>query len=292
MDMAEQGQRREIFDQYFALQQQELRYVTQNTSQDRHTLYLLKTLKQMATPRMADNQMNIAQVVLNTRGINRIIGQIQSSPAKLKSKVSSSARQQVVGAPFKFDDSTKLIQEGEQLVESDDLSAQTSDYLLTIAGAQEIGGELETLATELQNEKVTDPIVLSDVQNSMVSMEGRAKGFLGRLADRAKAAGESLWNMINGVKNQAKNVTTNIRGFIVSSIKKIADKLREFVTALVGAIFDLAAWIQSIAMKKNFTIKEFAIEVQPLEVSTVAGISIPKFNTPKLSVSFSPQNGG
>ena len=94
--------------------------------------------------------------------------------------------------------------------------------------------------------------------------------------------------MINGVKNRAKNATGNIREFIVSSLKKIANKLREFVTAIVGAIFDLAAWIQSIAIQRKFTIREFAIEVQPFEVSIVAGISIPKFNTPKLNVSFSP----
>src|SRR5262245_42949930 len=124
--MSEPDQRRKIFDQYFALQKEALRYVAQNTPQDKHTLYLFKTLKQLATPREAGNQMNIAQVVLNTRGINRIINQIQSSPTKPKPKVSSLARQQFAGAPFKFDDSKKLIQGGEQSVEPDELNAQTS----------------------------------------------------------------------------------------------------------------------------------------------------------------------
>lgn len=41
-------------------------------------------------------------------------------------------------------------------------------------------------------------------------------------------------------------------------------------------------------MMKGFTIKEFAIEVQSLDVSVAAAIPI-KFSTPKLSVSFSPK---
>jgi uncharacterized protein YaaN involved in tellurite resistance len=135
--------------------------------------------------------------------------------------------------------------------------------------AQVIGGELETFASELES-KAPDS-VLTDVQNGIVSMEGRVKNFLGRLADRAKTTGESLRSIIIGVKNKAKAVTSNIREFIISSIKKIADKLREFITALVGAIFDLAAWIQGIATEKKFTIKDFTIEVQPLEVAYLAG---------------------
>lgn len=73
--------------------------------------------------------MNIAQVVLNTRGINRLISQIQSSPDKLRPKLTSLAPQQhAVGAPFEFDDSTQLIQGAEELVEPNDLNAQTSAF--------------------------------------------------------------------------------------------------------------------------------------------------------------------
>jgi hypothetical protein len=233
--------------------------------------------------------MNVAQVVLNTKAMNRIMSQIQSNPTKLKPTTRSLTQPQTGGAPFNVQDSLKVIESGEQLTEPEDMNPQATNYVLTMAESQTIGSELETFATAVQNGKVADSDLLTQVQNGVTSIGGRVKNFLGRLVDRAKTVGESFWNAIKGISKKAKAAISNVREFIVSSIKELADKLREFVTALIGAIFDLAAWIQSIAMMKGFTIKEFAIEVQPLDVSVAAAIPIPKFSTPKLSVSFSPK---
>lgn len=233
--------------------------------------------------------MNVAQVVLNTKAMNRIMSQIQANPTKLKPTTRSLTQPQVGSAPFNVQDSLKVIETGEKLTQPEDMNAQAANYLLTMSQSQAIGSELGTFATAVQNEKIADSDLLTQAQNGMTSIGGRVKNILGGLADRAKTVGESFWNIIKGVSKKAKTAIGNVREFIVSSIKELADKLREFITAIIGAIFDLAAWIQSMAIARGFTIKEFAIEVQPLEVCVVAGISIPKFSTPKLSLSFSPK---
>ncbi len=44
--------------------------------------------------------MNVAQVVLNTKAMNRIMSQIQSNPTKLKPTTRSLTQPQTGGAPF------------------------------------------------------------------------------------------------------------------------------------------------------------------------------------------------
>ena len=107
------------------------------------------------------------------------------------------------------------------------------------------------------------------------------KKTLAWLAGRAKEVGVSLWETIQDIPAKVNTSAKNFHELLVSAIKNIADKLREFFIALIGAIFDLASWVQSIALKRNFTIREFAVEIQPLEVNLVGGIAISKFQTPK-----------
>src|SRR5919106_4640898 len=197
--MPDPESREQLFQDYFELQQEAQSYATQVRTRDKHISYLLKSLKQVATPREADVHTNVAQVVLNTRAINRIIKEIQSNIDK-KPSLTSIAQQQTLGAPFNFEESSKIIEEGEKLTEREDLNTQAANYLLTMTEAQVIGGELETLATETQNMKPSDRSVLTDVQNGTTTMEERVKSMLGRLADRAKMVGESFLKIINGIK--------------------------------------------------------------------------------------------
>jgi hypothetical protein len=163
--------------------------------------------------------------------MNRIMSQIQSNPTKLKPTTRSLTQPQTGGAPFNVQDSLKVIESGEQLTEPEDMNPQAANYVLTMAESQTIGSELETFATAVQNGKVADSDLLTQVQNGVTSIGGRVKNFLGRLADRAKTVGESFWNAIKGISKKAKAAISNVREFIVSSIKELADKLREFVTA-------------------------------------------------------------
>jgi hypothetical protein len=71
--------------------------------------------------------------------------------------------------------------------------------------------------------------------------------------------------------------------------------LQQFIAALVGAVFDFAAWVQDIAAKRNFTIKEFGLEVPSVEMDVVMvgpiPFCVPKFQTPTLTASFGPKGG-
>lgn len=57
-------------------------------------------------------------------------------------------------------------------------------------------------------------------------------------------------------------------------------------------MFDFAVWVQSIAAKKKFTIKDFEIQILSSEIQiTMIGpipLPMPKFQTPSLTVSFGP----
>jgi len=147
--MSQPGTREELYQEYFALQEKAQDYVTKNTTRDKHMSQLMDSVKKLATPREAYGQMNLAQVVLNTRAMNRIISQIQSNPTKLKPTTRSLTQPQIGGAPFN-------VEICEKLTEPEDMNAQTANYLLTMAESQAIESELETLATAVQNGKVSD----------------------------------------------------------------------------------------------------------------------------------------
>ncbi len=263
--MSELSSREKLFKDYSALQQKAQDYVTKNTTRDEQISPLMDSLKKLATPREAYDQMNVAQVVLNTRAMDRIMGQIQPTPTKSK-RTRSLTQSQTGGAPFR-QSSLKVIQSGLKLTQPEDINAQAANYLLTMAESQAIGGELETFATAVQNGKEADSDLLTQVQSGVTSIGGRVENILGRLADRAKTVGESFWNAIKGISEKAKTVAGNVREFIVSSIKELADNLREFITALIGAIFDLAAWIQSIATTKGFTIRTLPLRFSLLKLA-------------------------
>ena len=76
-------------------------------------------------------------------------------------------------------------------------------------------------------------------------------------------------------------------------LKKALEKLSQLMAALIGAMFDFAAWVQSIAAKKRFTIKDFEIQIPSSEIQiTMIGpipLPMPKFQTPSLTVSFGPK---
>jgi len=284
--------REDLIQEYILLQQKALEYVTdierEVKSKDQQLPALLNSIKAVADPVEDLTQINLAQVAINTKQIKRIMTQIKSyatSPGNKISAFMSVSRAQTIGAPVIVRDATVVIQGSENLVEPEDINAQATNYLTTMVEAEAIGGELESYAGILYKNKKSGPAVLQNLK----SLGEKVKNSIARLAGRAKEVGESLWKTIIDIPSKVTTAAKDIQEMLVLAIKNIADKLREFFVALIGAIFDLAAWVQSIALKKNFTIREFAIEIQPLEVNLVWGIPISKFQTPKLTVSFNPQ---
>ena len=156
--------------------------------------------------------------------------------------------------------------------------------------------ELEIATKELQ--KNEGNIVHSDslyrVKRIFDSVANKVKDFPTRLVGRAKEMGEELKSAFGNIPQKLEELGNQLFEHLAKFLKNILEKLSDFWAALVGAMFDFAYWVQGVATKRNFSIKQFDIEVPSTEIDVlIVGtipIPIPKFKTPKLSVSFSPSS--
>jgi septation ring formation regulator EzrA len=260
-------------------------------SKDKNMKNLLGSLKRITKPHEESAQINMAQITLNSKQIGRVTNQIMSlystvdMPSRLKSLVETSGN----GAPFIMNESKTMMEQSEKMANSDDVSAQSTNYLMTMTETQAMAGELESYAGTFRttSNQSSDRSILQGLKN----IGQRLKNALGRIPALAKDTGEALLEGLESIPEKIKGGAKAIREFLTKKLKEIADLIREFAVALIGGIFDLVAWIQNIAIEKKFSIKEFSIEIQPLEVATVGAVPIPKFQTPKLNISFEPKSG-
>jgi type I site-specific restriction endonuclease len=290
-EMSVNGETRELITQYMNLQKSAHEFAKKMDREirgkDQNLKNLLCSLKRITKPHEESAQINMAQVTLNTKQIEKLADQIMSYSPKLDriSNLESLVETNENGNPIIIEKSKSIIEKSEKMADSYDVNSQTTNYLMTMVETQAMAGEMQSYAGSVTTiNESSGHSMLQKLKN----FAQRLKNYVGRIPALAKDAGEKLLEGIEAIPEKIKGGVNAIRESLTRILKEIADLIREFAVALIGGIFDLALWIQNIATAKKFSIKDFSIEIQPVEVDMVGPVPIAKFQTPKLTVSFEP----
>jgi hypothetical protein len=156
-----------------------------------------------------------------------------------------------------------------------------SDSALIAHGFHEIAGVIKD---------TTDPKTLGD----------KIKGWFSEIIDKINSIGARLKGIIGDFGNELLSAIEDLKKHVGGALAKVVDKFRALVTKfhdftlyLIKKMFDFVGEVQEMAEERKFTMNAITMEMPSLdvEVVTVAGvpIPIPKVQTPKLTISFSPK---
>lgn len=167
-----------------------------------------------------------------------------------------------------------LVGMAEDDTTQDDINAKATDYLLTAIESQTAAKELEVTVRDLErgmrNEeegKAAESEGRNErVRSTIISAKEKVRNFLWRLAGRAKQYGQDLKAALESIPEKMEEMGKSLIDRVARLLKKALEKLSQLMAALIGAMFDFAARVQSIAAKKKFTIKDFEIQIPSSEI--------------------------
>lgn len=176
---------------------------------------------------------------------------------------------------------TKVKEMAEETLTEDDVAEKTADLFAVINDSKIISKQLQVIGREMA--KGTDK---NRIKSSIILVYEKLDSSVKRLFGSAKSVGIDL---LNSVKEFMKG---SGKKFLRDSFNKIANGFNRFLTAVIGAIFGFAGWVQKIAEKKKFTMKEITIEMPFLDYTSFSIgpliIPIPDIKAPKLIAKFVP----
>ncbi len=113
---------------------------------------------------------------------------------------------------------------------------------------------------------------------------------LDKIKNNIKTIGYSLYTKIHRLFSKFKEIATQGVESFISWINEILDELVKYINLIVTLFFDFSSFINGIALKKNFSLKEISIKIIPFKVKSMllAGIPIiiPIFETPEITFKF------
>ena len=238
---------------------------------------------------------NAAQVAFGSRMVAANVNELATDLSSQVSSVSGqepSAEAVTVKARTMSDEVQRIAVSQAEAAEKDttenDVANATSDYLAVVSDCQTVSDQVKEIAVRLAEPRRIGWETIRHLIESIKDRIGKLLTTLKSLIDKDAAA---LWRAITDF---AEAVKDGAEDKIHSFLKNLSDRLRGFAARLIGLIFSFAVWVQGIAERKNFNLKQLEVQLPTLQSELVnvgpLPLPIPKLTTPVITITFEPRS--
>jgi hypothetical protein len=246
---------------------------------------LIKTLR-VATRPDDDGGLNAAHIALNLRHIS-------GSTTALKSELRTIDASLVQAVEQWLESSEKVEKQAEKALTESEISMEASELYMAANECQVISNELRLMAVGLQSAydyEKEDSELAAKLINISESVKAMVTNFVCRLPGHIKYCGAELLKAVGKLPTEILERGRALALKIAPILKNVLEKFQLFMTGLVGAMVNFAAWVQGISTRKGFRIQNYSIEFPSMTVEIITvgtlPLSISRLETPKMSLSF------